>query len=81
MEQLCFGTAPKKGSSTMPSPLASHAKNTAAGSESMEQVCCAMEKKWSKCAVQQWEKTVLLLLHYAKSYRPFELFVNENYKL
>ena len=22
-----------------------------------------------------------MLLHYAKSYRPFELFVNENYKL
>jgi len=22
-----------------------------------------------------------LILHYAKSYRPFELFVNENYKL
>jgi len=24
---------------------------------------------------------ILKLLHHAKSYRPFELFVNENYKL
>jgi len=24
---------------------------------------------------------VVLMMHYAKSYRPFELFVNENYKL
>jgi len=26
-------------------------------------------------------KMSVVVLHYAKSYRPFELFVNENYKL
>jgi len=31
--------------------------------------------------LMQWSSGAIDHLHYAKSYRPFELFVNENYKL
>jgi len=51
---------------------------------------------WLGCALNKWLVSTQLtdarpqegsdgmaqqVLHYAKSYRPFELFVNENYKL
>ena len=42
---------------------------------------CSASAVKNKDMLSSSTKTTKAIVHYAKSYRPFELFVNENYKL